>query len=61
VLVDNNLLPVQLAQTYQVPPFAAAGVPTEAQFADVAAWAKGKGLLEVDVPYAGSVNHSLLP
>jgi NitT/TauT family transport system substrate-binding protein len=60
ILSDNNIVPPPLLEAYKVPPFPAAGVPTEAEWLDALAWAKGKGMLDVDVPYADSVNPSLL-
>ncbi len=61
VLSDQKLVPPQLIGKFQVPPFPAAGVPTEAEWNDALAWAKDKGMLTVDVSYAGSVNAALLP
>jgi NitT/TauT family transport system substrate-binding protein len=61
VLSDNKLVPPPLLATYKVPPFPAAGVPTEAEWNDALAWAKEKGMLTVDVSYADSVNATLLP
>lgn len=61
VLSDQKLVPPPLLESYNVPPFPAAGVPTEAEWNDALAWAKEKGMLTVDVSYADSVNASLLP
>jgi NitT/TauT family transport system substrate-binding protein len=52
--------PAPLLEAYKVPPFPAAGVPTEAEWNDALSWAKEKGMLDVDVSYADSVNQSLL-
>jgi len=60
ILSDNNIVPAPLLEAYKVPPFPAAGVPTEAEWNDALDWAKGKGMLEVDVSYSDSVNQSLL-
>jgi NitT/TauT family transport system substrate-binding protein len=61
ILSDNNIVPPPLLGTYKVPPFPAAGVPTEAEWKDALSWAKDKSMLEADVSYADSVNDSLLP
>jgi hypothetical protein len=50
-----------LLKDYKVPNFVTAGVPSQAQFDDVLAWGKQKGLLSADVPYAACVNASFLP
>jgi NitT/TauT family transport system substrate-binding protein len=61
VLAEQKLVASALLETYKVPKFVTAGVPTEAQFADVLAWAKTKGLLKTDVSYKDSVNAAFLP
>ena len=61
VLSDQKIVPPPLLDKYQAPVFPAAGVPTEAEWKDALAWAKEKGMLNVDVSYADSVNASLLP
>lgn len=61
LLTDQKLVPAPLIGTYAIPHFPTASVPTEAQFADVLAWAKGKGLIAVDVKYSDSVNATFLP
>jgi len=61
LLIDQKILPPPLAATFQTPPFVTAGVPKPEQWADMLAWAKEKGLLDKDVPYADSVNASFLP
>ena len=61
LLSDKKLVPAPLLKTYQAPPFPAAGVPTEAEWQDALAWAKGKGLITADVGYAASVNAGYLP
>ena len=61
VLSEQNLVPAPLLETYQAPVFPAAGVPTEAEWQDALNWLKEKGMLDVDVSYADSVNASLLP
>ena len=61
ILIDNKIVPAPLLEAYKVPPFPAAGVPTEAEWKDALSWAKDKGMLDVDVSYANSVNASFLP
>jgi len=48
-------------QSFKVPLFPRAGVPTEEEWNDALAWAKEKGILTADISYANSVNGSLLP
>ena len=61
LLSEQKLVPEPLIGKFQVPPFPAAGVPTEAEWADALAWAIEKGMLTADVSYADSVNATLLP
>ena len=61
LLVEQKVVPPQLAGKFNVPPFVTAGVPTEAQWSDMLAWAKDKKLLTQDVAYGTSVNASFLP
>jgi NitT/TauT family transport system substrate-binding protein len=61
VLSDQNLVPPHLVDSFNVPTFARAGVPTQEQWEDMLSWAKQKGLLSEDVPYQGSVDASFLP
>jgi NitT/TauT family transport system substrate-binding protein len=61
LMLEQKLLPQPLAETFDVPQFVTAGVPTVEQFADALDWAKGKGLLTVDVKYADCVNAAFLP
>jgi len=60
ILSEANIVPPPLLEAYKVPPFPAAGIPTEAEWNDALDWAKSKGMLDVDVPYEDSVNPSLL-
>ncbi len=60
LLMENKIVPSEVTE-YRVPPFPAAGVPTRAEWDDMLEWARGKGLLDVDVSYEQSVNGSLLP
>ncbi|MCL4528365.1 MAG: ABC transporter substrate-binding protein [Chloroflexi bacterium] len=61
VLSDNKLVPPSVINTYKIPPFPKAGVPTESEWSDALAWAKEKGLVNADISYADSVNASFLP
>ena len=61
ILVDQKILPAPLVETFQVPQFVTAGVPSEGQYADAMAWAREKGYLTADIPYADCVNASFLP
>jgi NitT/TauT family transport system substrate-binding protein len=61
ILSEAKIVPAPLLEAYKVPPFPTAGVPTEAEWNDALNWAKDKGMLDVDVSYADSVNATLLP
>ena len=61
LLSEQKLVPQPLLETYRVPVFPTAGVPTEAEWDDALSWLKEKGILTTDVSYEESVNASLLP
>ncbi len=61
LMVDQQLVPAPIADSFKVPTYPAAGVPTEAQFKDEMAWARDKGYLSKDMNYADNVNGSFLP
>ena len=61
LLVEQKVVPPQLAGKFKLPPFVTAGVPSEAQWKDMLAWAKEKKLLTQDVSYSASVNAGFLP
>ncbi|MBE0409807.1 MAG: ABC transporter substrate-binding protein [Anaerolineales bacterium] len=61
VLAEQNLVPAPLLETFELPKFATAGVPNQAQWDDVLEWAKGKGLLDKDLSYAETVTDAYLP
>lgn len=63
LLTEQNLVPAPLIGTYQIPPFPTGNLPTEAQWIDVLAWAKGKDLIgeELNIPYQESVTDEFLP
>jgi NitT/TauT family transport system substrate-binding protein len=61
LLSDQKLVPQPLVGSFKVPTFVGAGVPSQAQWNDVLAWLKAKGLLTGDLAYADSINDSFLP
>lgn len=61
LLLEKELLPPPLADTFQVPTYPLAGVPTQEQWADALDWTIEKGLNDVLVPYEESVNGEFLP
>jgi NitT/TauT family transport system substrate-binding protein len=61
VLTERGLVPAPILGSYEIPDFPAASIPTEAQFADVLAWAQAKQLISGDVAYSQSVDASYLP
>jgi len=61
LLVEQKLVPAPLLESYTLPDFPAASVPSEAQFADVLAWAVDKGLVKNEIAYADSVSEAYLP
>jgi len=61
LLTEQKLVPEPLIGTYKIPPFPTGSVPSEAQWADVLAWAKDKGLISKDVSYGDSVSAEFLP
>jgi NitT/TauT family transport system substrate-binding protein len=61
VLSEQNLVPAPLMGTFHLPKFASAAVPTQAQWDDVLAWAKDKGLLTSDLAYSETVSAEFLP
>jgi NitT/TauT family transport system substrate-binding protein len=61
VLLEQQILPEALKDQFTIPAFVTAGVPSEAQYADVLAWAIEKGLAKENVAYTESVNPGFLP
>ena len=61
LMVSKNLVPEPLLESYKVPEFVTAGVPSESQWLDALEWAMEKGLLEVNVSYSESVTDKYLP
>ncbi len=61
LLSAQKILPPALADSFQVPQFVTAGVPTAEQYNDALAWAKEKGYLSADIAYSDCVNGGFLP
>ncbi len=61
LMAAKKVVPPALTGQFKTPPFVGSGVPTQAQWDDMIAWAMEKGLLDIAVPYDTSVNDSLLP
>jgi NitT/TauT family transport system substrate-binding protein len=61
LLGENKLVPEPLLDSFQVPTFNTAGVPTEAQWEDVIEWAIDNGLISTSVSYSNSVSDEYLP
>lgn len=61
LLAEEKLVPPPLIGKIKMPRFPTAGVPSEAQFADMRDWAMAKGLLDAEPAYADTVNSSFLP
>jgi NitT/TauT family transport system substrate-binding protein len=61
LLTEQNLVPAPLMDSFELPKFATAGVPTQSQWNDVLAWAREKGLLTRDLPYSETVTAEYLP
>jgi hypothetical protein len=61
LLTEQNLVPAPLMDSFELPKFATAGVPTQSQWNDVLAWAREKGLLTRDLPYSETVTSEYLP
>lgn len=61
LLTEKQLVPAPVVGTYVIPSFPTGSVPSEAQFSDVLAWTREKGLLTGFVSYSDSVDASFLP
>lgn len=60
-LTENNLIPPPLLDSYALPDYPLAGVPTESQFQDALNWLQDYGLVEIDLMYDDSIDASYLP
>jgi NitT/TauT family transport system substrate-binding protein len=61
LLTEQKLVPQPIAGSFQVPTFATAGVPTEAQWKDVLAWAMAKKMIANEMDYRETVTSDYLP
>jgi NitT/TauT family transport system substrate-binding protein len=61
LLAEKKIVPQPLIGKYVTPKFPAKGIPSEAEWKDVLAWARDKGLLSADVSYKDSVTPAFLP
>jgi NitT/TauT family transport system substrate-binding protein len=61
LLSEQKLVPQPLIGSYQIPSFPTGSLPTEAQWADVQAWALEKGLISSEISYSDSVTDDYLP
>lgn len=61
LFLEKVNVPESVQETYEIPPFPRATLPTEEQWADVLDWLIEKGLLDEEVPYEGSINPAFLP
>ena len=61
LLVDRAKVPDQIKDTYSLPPYPPARVPSEAEYSSVVQWMVTKGLLPAPVPYGKLVTTDYLP
>jgi len=61
LLMERGLIPPPLLESYELPDYPTASVPSEAQFADASLWALDKGFITREIDYASSVDASYLP
>jgi ABC-type nitrate/sulfonate/bicarbonate transport system substrate-binding protein len=61
LLSEYKLVPEALLESYPIPAFPAASIPSEAQFQDVVDWARSRQLIDVDLAYGDSVTGAYLP
>ncbi len=61
ILSEQNLVPEPLLESYSLPPYPLAGLPTEAEWNDALSWTKEMGLINTDVAYQKSVTSKFLP
>jgi NitT/TauT family transport system substrate-binding protein len=60
LLTEQALVPAALRGSYILPDYPAAAVPSESQYADVAAWLAEAGLLDEPAPYTDVVKADYL-
>jgi len=61
LLIEKGRVPESVRESYRMPVFPGALVPTESQVKDVASWMKSKGLLQEEPRYSDIVDESFLP
>jgi NitT/TauT family transport system substrate-binding protein len=61
ILSEQKLVPDPLLESYSLPPYPLAGLPTEAEWNDALSWTKEMGLIDTDVAYQKSVTSKFLP
>jgi NitT/TauT family transport system substrate-binding protein len=61
ILTENNLIPPPLLESYTLPDYPTAGVPSERQFADALYWLRQADLITDDIAYEFSVDSTYLP
>jgi NitT/TauT family transport system substrate-binding protein len=61
ILAENNLIPPPLLESYTLPDYPTAGVPSELQFADALDWLYQAGLITGNIAYGLSVDSAYLP
>ncbi len=61
LLAEKGLVPPPLLETFELPPYVTASVPSEAQWEDAIDWALGKEMISSSPSYADSVDDSFLP
>ena len=60
LLLQKVRVPKNVQETFSIPPFPVAEIPTEAQWDDVTAWLSAKGLIDGESPYGRSVTGEYL-
>jgi NitT/TauT family transport system substrate-binding protein len=61
LLSELGIVPPPLMESFVLPPYVTASVPTEAQWQDALDWALEKGMISSKPSYAASVDDSFLP
>ena len=61
LLIDKGRVPAPVKDSFTMPPFPVASVPTDAEVNAVMVWMVSKKLVANSIPYAGMVDDSLLP
>lgn len=61
LLTEQGLVPAPLLESYVVPDYPTASVPSQAQWNDMLQWATEKGYLNANLAYEDSVDDSFLP